>query len=136
MVIGILQFEVLVHDSRSLKDKRRVVKSIKDRLHREHMVSVAEVGALDHQRLALMGLSVVSNSASHVNVVLDRITAKLRAMTDAELGDVRRDIIHGEGGDGGEEAAGDVDSVEWTEDDSRAMLGGSGDAEAGAGGWT
>ena len=44
MVVGILQFELLVPGATSLKDKRRVVKSVKDRLHREHLVSVAEVG--------------------------------------------------------------------------------------------
>lgn len=96
MHVGILQFELIVRESRSLKDKRRVVKSIKDRLHREHLVSVAEVAALDHHRLAVMGLAVVANSAAYVQSVLDRVTAKLRALPGAELGAVSRDVFSGE----------------------------------------
>ena len=95
MHIGILQFELLVHDSMSLKDKRRVVKSVKDKLHREHLVSVAEVAAMDHHRLAIMSLAIVSNSTSYISATLDRITYKLRALSTAELGDVQRDILSG-----------------------------------------
>lgn len=96
MVIGVLQFELLIRGSRSLKDKRRVVRSVKDRLHREHMVSVAEVGALDDHTLAVMGLAVAAGSTRYACAVLDRITHKLRAMHDAELGATRRDILSGD----------------------------------------
>jgi uncharacterized protein len=95
MVIGLLQFEVLIHDSGSLKDKRRVVKSLKDRLHREHMVSVAEVGALDKLNIAMMAVACVGRDGGRIGEVLDAITNKLRALHDAELGDVSRQIIHG-----------------------------------------
>ena len=95
MHIGILQFELLVHDAQSLKDKRRVVKSVKDKLHREHLVSVAEVAALDHHRLAVMGIAIVSNSTAYIAQTLDRIVAKLKALTTAELGDCQRDILSG-----------------------------------------
>jgi len=95
MVIGILQFELLVHDGESLKDKRRVVKSVKDKLHREHLVSIAEIGALDMLNVAVMGLALVGNDGGHVGEVLDRISAKLRCLPDAELGDCTRQILHG-----------------------------------------
>ena len=95
MHIGILQFELLVHDATSLKDKRRVVKSLKDKLHREHLVSIAEVAALDHHRLAVMGCSLVSNSHAHIDQAFDRIYAKLKSLTDAELGSFQRDILSG-----------------------------------------
>lgn len=100
MVVGILQFEVLVHGSQSLKDKRRVVKSLKDRLHREHLVSVAEVGGLDSRDASVLGLALVGRDGEHVGKVLDQITTKLREMIDAEVGDVSRQIIQGMGGDG------------------------------------
>ena len=45
MVIGVLQLEIGVPDAMSLKDKRRVIKSIKDRIAHAHNVSIAEVGA-------------------------------------------------------------------------------------------
>lgn len=96
MFVGIHQFELLVRSSRSLKDKRRVVKSVKDRLHREHLVSVAEIAALDHHRLAVMGLAMVSNSQAHIEATLDRVERKLGDLREAELGEVSRQIIRGD----------------------------------------
>jgi uncharacterized protein YlxP (DUF503 family) len=95
MVIGVLQFELLIHGSESLKDKRRVVRSVKDRLHREHMVSVAEVGTLDAPGTATMALACVGTDGARVGEVLDRITSKLRALIDAELGEVSRQVLRG-----------------------------------------
>jgi uncharacterized protein len=95
MVLGILQFELLIHGAESLKDKRRVIRSVKDRLHREHMVSVAEVAAQDKLNVAVMGLACVGTDGARVGEVLDHVTEKLRAIGDAELGEVSRQILHG-----------------------------------------
>jgi hypothetical protein len=111
MVIGVLQFELHVHGAESLKDKRRVVKSIRDRLHREHLVSVAEVGALETLNLALMGVAVVGTDGARVAKVLDSIDAKLRALTDAELGSTRREIIRGEQLSAGSASSLDEDAI-------------------------
>jgi uncharacterized protein YlxP (DUF503 family) len=95
MVIGILQFELVVRGAESLKDKRRVVRSVKDKLHREHQVSVAEVAAQDALTLAAMGLAAVGADGQRIGEVLDRITAKLRSLPDGELGACVRQVIHG-----------------------------------------
>lgn len=95
MVLGILQFELLIHDPESLKDKRRVVRSVKDRLHREHQVSVAEVAAQDMLNVAVLGLACVGTDGARVGEVLDHVTEKLRATPGAELGECTRQIIHG-----------------------------------------
>lgn len=120
MFVGILQFELLIPGSGSLKDKRRVVRSVKDRLHREHQVSVAEVGAQDDHTLAIMALALVTTTAAHANEVLDRISSKLRGLLDAELGATTRDIISGA------EMPPSVDEEEddapiWTEDEQRRL---------------
>lgn len=94
MIIGILQFELLIRGALSLKDKRSVVSSLKDRLHREHQVSVAEVGLQDRMTVARLGLAVVGSDGKHIGQTLDRITLKLRALHDAQLGDTRREILH------------------------------------------
>lgn len=94
MVIGVLQFELLIPHSGSLKDKRRVVKSLKDRLHREHMASVAEVSGLDEHRRAVLAAAVVSNSPPHASTVLDRIVEKLRGLHSGRVGALTRRIIH------------------------------------------
>jgi uncharacterized protein YlxP (DUF503 family) len=96
MVVGILQFDLHVHGAESLKDKRRVVSSVKDRLHREHQVSVAEVALQEVLNVARLGLALVGTDGAHVGVVLDQILAKLRALHDAELGDTTREILHGQ----------------------------------------
>lgn len=114
MVVGILQFEVLIHDAESIKDKRRVVNSLKDRLHREFMVSIAEVGDSDAMDHALLAAVLVARDGARVGEVLDHITEKLRELKDAELGDVSREVIHGKsagdiatstGRDAGDDAA-------------------------------
>lgn len=105
MILAILQFDLHIRGSESLKDKRRVVNSVKDRLHHEHMVSVAEVGALESLTVARMGLALVSNDVKYAAQVLDRILVKLRALHDAELGDTRREFLEGTGGSGFEDAA-------------------------------
>ncbi|GIK19867.1 MAG: DUF503 domain-containing protein [Leptolyngbya sp. PLA2] len=98
MVIGVLQFELVIPESGSLKDKRRVVRSLRDRLHREHMVSVAEVAAQDSVNIAVMAAAVVATDGRRAGEVLDHVAEKLRSLRDAELGSVRRDILQGEDG--------------------------------------
>lgn len=117
MFLGILQFDLLIHDAQSLKDKRRVVKSVKDRLHREHMISVAEVGAQEIWNVARMGLAVVAGSGGYASDVLDRVTAKLRALPDAELGDCTREIVKADQLPG--DSLAEDGSPLWTPDEKR-----------------
>jgi uncharacterized protein YlxP (DUF503 family) len=85
MIVGTLRVRLLLREARSLKDKRQVVKSIKDRLHNRFNVSVAEVEALDSRQLAVLGLAMVSNEAHHVKVALGQIVEALRCHPVAEL---------------------------------------------------
>ena len=78
MVIGVLQVELFIGDSASLKDKRRVVLSLKDRLHQQNGVAVAEVGKLEAHQVAVLGIVAVSNSEAHARQVLDKILLDLR----------------------------------------------------------
>lgn len=94
MYLGLLQFELLIRDAQSIKDKRRAVKSVKDRLHREHLVSVAEVAFLDQLGVAGLAVAIVNRDARYVQSVLDTILDKLRKSHDAELGEHRREILH------------------------------------------
>ncbi|MFI4872620.1 MAG: DUF503 domain-containing protein [Phycisphaerales bacterium JB061] len=96
LIIGVLQFELVIHDSRSLKDKRSVVRSVKDRLHREHQVSVAEVAAQDVLNVAVLALALVGTDGRYVGQTLDRITEKLRSLHDAEVRAITRQLLKGE----------------------------------------
>lgn len=94
MVIGVLQFELLIHDAQSLKDKRRVVASLKDRLHRDLRVSVAEVGLQDRPAAARLAVALVATDGARAAQVLDKVVLTLRRLTDAELGDMTREVLH------------------------------------------
>lgn len=96
MKIGILQFELEVPHARSLKDKRRVVKSLKDRLHREHMVAVAEVGALEVWNRAMLGLVCVAADGAYLRSVMSRVVDKLVALPDAVLAAWSMDVLDAE----------------------------------------
>ena len=73
MVIGTLKIRLRVPDSHSLKEKRRVVKSIKDRLKNKFNVSVSEVDALDSHQIAVLGVATVSNDKRFVESVLGQV---------------------------------------------------------------
>lgn len=71
--IGVLTLELRIEDSHSLKDKRQVVKSLKDRLRHRFNVSVAEI---DHQELwqrAVLAAVTVSSAHSHAESVLQSV---------------------------------------------------------------
>ncbi len=85
MQIGTLQVRLLVREARTLKDKRQVVQSIKDRLRNAFNVSVAEVEAQDNPRLVVLGFAMVSNETHPLKTALGHIVEALRSHPAAEL---------------------------------------------------
>ena len=85
MLVGSLKVRLLVRESQSLKDKRQVVRSVKDRLRNGFNVSVAEVEAEDHRQMAVLGMAMVSNEAGHIRQTFDQIVQALRAHPIAEF---------------------------------------------------
>ncbi|MEV7632977.1 DUF503 domain-containing protein [Microbacterium sp. NPDC089318] len=72
MWIGWIEFDILLGDVHSLKEKRSIIRPIIADLSRRTEAAAAEVGAQDLHRRALIGVSVVATHASHVRDVLDR----------------------------------------------------------------
>lgn len=85
MIVGSMRVRLLVRESRSLKDKRQVLRSIKDRLHSQFNVSVAEIEAQDHRQLVVLGFAMVSNEAKHVRSAFEEIARALRGHPVAEF---------------------------------------------------
>ncbi len=77
VTIGLLQIECTIPGSRSLKDKRRVTKSIKDRLANRHNVSVSEIGDLEHRQAATLGIAMIANESRFVESTLAKIADEL-----------------------------------------------------------
>lgn len=73
MIIGVRSFELHLAGAHSLKDKRSVLKSVKDRLHNEFNVSVAETGRHDVWQSAELTVCLVSADRRHAESVLDAV---------------------------------------------------------------
>jgi hypothetical protein len=73
--IGVLTLEIHVEHSHSLKDKRHVVKSLKDRLRERFNVSVAEIDGLDSWQNSVVAAVTVSNDRVHAEQVLHAVEA-------------------------------------------------------------
>ena len=70
MIVGVMAWELALAGCQSLKDKRRIVKSLKDRLHQRFNVSAAEVDHQDVWRRAALAVSVVTTDRRHAEEVL------------------------------------------------------------------
>ncbi len=85
MVVGLCTVELLISGSRSLKDKRKVLHSLKDRLHGAFNLSVAEVEEQDLWQKAVLGIACVADEGRHVNQVLERALNVIRSMPAVEV---------------------------------------------------
>jgi uncharacterized protein YlxP (DUF503 family) len=93
MTVGVLQIELAVPDAFSLKDKRRVVKSLKDRIANGHNVSIAEVGALDEHRRCVLGMAMVSNDSRYIQGALSKLVDLVRLVPQVSLIDYQIDML-------------------------------------------
>jgi uncharacterized protein len=93
MTIGVLQLELSIGDAMSLKDKRRVVKSLKDRIAHGHNVSIAEVGALDEHRRSILGIAMVANDRAYVEGALSKLVDFVRSVGNVDLVDYQIELL-------------------------------------------
>jgi uncharacterized protein len=73
MPVGLLTLELYIPDAQSLKDKRQVLRSLKDRLRREFNVAVAELDHHDVWQRSVVGIVTLSNEEKHVAEVLQKV---------------------------------------------------------------
>ena len=85
MIVAVSVFEIHIPAGRSLKEKRRVVKSLTERLHQRYRVSVAETDYHDLHQRAQIAVAAVHRSRSEVERLLDRIRQQLDSLPDAFL---------------------------------------------------
>ena len=76
--VGLVHLEFHVPQTTSLKDKRRAVKSFKDRLANRYNVSVAEVDAQDDRRRAILAAAVVAGEKHYLQGVVQKIVNDAR----------------------------------------------------------
>jgi uncharacterized protein len=101
MIIGISVFELHLPASRSLKDKRRVVKSLIERVHQRYRVSIAETDFHDlHQRAEIAMAVVVAGGESEMDKMMEQVREMVES--DPEIYLTRWDPQVLEGLEGGE----------------------------------
>ena len=94
MVAGILKITVRIGGMTSLKDKRRVIKSLLEKIKAKFNVSAAETGRQDEWNICEMGFSCVSNQAPHVDSMLSAIFRFIEYDARVEIIDSNSEIIH------------------------------------------
>ena len=92
MHVGICTLYLRLLEGRSLKEKRRVIKSIKDRIRAKFNVSVAEIDELDKWQRATLGVASVSNDPRFANSVLSSVVNFVDGIHTVELVDYEIEI--------------------------------------------
>src|SRR5579872_477077 len=85
MPIGLLTLEIHVSDARSLKDKRQVIRSLKDRLRAHYNVAVAELDYQDLWQRSKVGVVSISGDGKHLEESLSAIAAESERMLGRDL---------------------------------------------------
>ena len=93
MFVGTLEFDVLLGDVRSLKEKRSLVRPVVAELRRAYAVAAAEAGHLDLHRRALLGVAVVAPDRAHCAEVLDACERTVAGRPELELLSTRRRYV-------------------------------------------
>ena len=85
MAIGLLTLEIHIPDSHSLKDKRQVLRSLKDRLRGRFNVAVAELDYQESWQRAQVGIVSLSNDAAHLEQSLRAVLNEAEEILGRDL---------------------------------------------------
>lgn len=93
MTVGLLHIDLLIPEARSLKDKRRVVKSLKAQIRNRYNCSVAETDYHDLWQRARICIAVVSNESRHANTQLNEILRFTESRLGANVADCQIEML-------------------------------------------
>ena len=94
MRIGVCTAYLLIPESQSLKDKRRVVKSLIAQLGNRFNIAVSEVGDLNTPKRSVIGIVSISNDSRHLNQMLSKVVRYIEKMHLATLIDYEIDLSY------------------------------------------
>ena len=92
-VIGVLNIRLVIRGANTLKEKRRIIKSLKDRVKNNFNVSISETGALDHCQYSRLGIAMVGNDKRYINGTLSNLVNMFRSVNAVELVDYHLDFV-------------------------------------------
>ncbi len=93
MRVGILKVEVFIGWATSLKDKRRVVRGIYDRIRARHNVAIAEVDNCNLWQRCTLGIACVSNDGKVVESVLSQVLRDIETDAELEVTDFEKSVV-------------------------------------------
>lgn len=93
MPIGLLTLEIHIAEARSLKDKRQVLRSLKDRLRAHFNVAVAELEHQETWQLATVGVVTISNNEQHLEQSLRAVLAESERLLGRDLADSQIEVL-------------------------------------------
>lgn len=85
MPVGLLTLEIHIEDAQSLKDKRQVLRSLKDRLHARFNVAVAELAHQETWQRSRVGVVTISGDAKHLEESLSAIATESENILGRDL---------------------------------------------------
>ncbi|WP_434617185.1 DUF503 domain-containing protein [Arthrobacter sp. A5] len=95
MWIGWIEFDILLGETYSLKQKRSVLRPLVNELRRRFELSAAETGCQDLLRRAQIGIAMVTGDRAHLVEVLDAAERLVAAHPEMELLSARRRLANG-----------------------------------------
>ena len=93
MVVGVCRVTLMVGESHSLKEKRMVLRRVKDRVRQKFNVAIAEVGDQDLWQSAQLGFVVVSNERGYTEGLVQKVLAFIEALAVAKIADDEQDYL-------------------------------------------
>lgn len=94
MWIAVVRLDLLVPGSRSLKDRRQAVKSLKERLRHRYDVACSEVGDLESWNRASLGIAAVANEKPLLQEIVDGIARYAQNDPNVQVTGVERDFFN------------------------------------------
>ena len=94
MVVGTLKIEFRLSDNRSLKGKRKIVRSMVDKVRNKFNMSVAEVGSNDRWQKIELGISTIGNDRRHIDSSLNHVLRFLDSLCLAQIVDTEMEIFN------------------------------------------
>ncbi len=94
MVVGTMIIELRLHDNRSLKGKRKIVRSMVDKVKHKFNVAIAEIGSNDKWQKIELGISTVGNDRRHIDSSLANVLSFLDSLYLAEIVDSKIEIMN------------------------------------------
>lgn len=85
MLVAVAVYEIHIPQARSLKDKRSVIRSLRDRVRSKWEVSAAEVGHQDLHQRARLGVAAIGSAGANLEQILEKIADTIEASGEAML---------------------------------------------------